>query len=134
MGRSIKTIFKISILIILCSPLFAFGMEVGLVVESKSQQAISFQEQLQKLSPNHKIQLISADSFPSPDKTQSINTWLAMGPKALAVLLGRSNGKDRVLGLFVREKALEKTEKALSSQELLYSREHAHIRSSACSY
>lgn len=86
----------------------AIGATVGLVVESKSAQVTSFYKQLQSLSPDLDIQLYTTDSLPDSKSTKKVRTWMAMGPKALAVLLGRSNGHNRVLGLFVKEQAKSK--------------------------
>lgn len=117
MGRSIFNFLKIGLLALLCTPVLAKGLTVGLVVESKSQQAISFHSQLEKNSPNHSISLYSLEDFSSDKDISDVNTWLAMGPKSLAVILGRANGNARVLGLFVREKAKAKLEKLYASKK-----------------
>lgn len=111
MGRSIITFLKIGLLALLCAPALANGLTVGLVVESKSQQAISFHSQLKKISPKQSINLYSLEDISGKGGPADVNTWLAMGPKALAVVLGRTHDDQRILGLFVREKAKAKLEK-----------------------
>ena len=116
MGSSIYTLVRIGLLALLCMPSIAVGVTVGLVVESQSQQAVSFHAQLKKLSPDHTIALYSIDNLPKAED-KGIHTWMAMGPKALAVLLGRTNGSDRILGLFVKEKAKTKLKKLYPNKQ-----------------
>jgi len=111
MGRSFITFIQISLLAILCSPAWASDTAVALVVESKTKQALSFHSQLQQLRSDLTIELFSSDALPDAKTFKTIPTILAMGPKALAVVLGRSDNRSRILGLFVRENAKSKLQK-----------------------
>jgi len=90
--------------LILC-PVFSWGATVGLLVDSKNDQAISFQTHLQQLSPQHDISLITPDSLPD---TQPIDAWFTIGPKVLAKLLNQSKYKQPILSLFITQASAEK--------------------------
>ena len=106
MGSSgyIQLIRGLIFVLILC-PVFSWGATVGLLVDSKSDQALSFQAHLKKLSPQHDIPLITPDLL--SDALQ-IDAWFTIGPKALAKLLERPVHKQPILSLFITQASAEK--------------------------
>jgi len=100
MGRSIDCLIKpIIICISMLFTLNAMGATVGLVVDAPSKQIALFQKQLQILSPNDNIQVISLSQL---TQTQTFDKWITLGPNALGQLLSRSNALNSpVLALFL---------------------------------
>ncbi|MFT7108395.1 MAG: hypothetical protein ACI843_000030 [Psychrobacter glaciei] len=88
----------------------SIGSTVGLLVEDKNQQALEFQTVVAQLNPNFTFQLYTSTELPKAVLSNSINTWIALGAKPLAMILGRikplANANEiRILGLFVRTEA-----------------------------
>lgn len=90
--------------LILC-PAFTWGATVGLLVDSKSDQAISFQVHLKKLSPEHDISLITPDMLTGDT---SVDAWFTIGPKVLAKLLEQPKYQQPILSLFITQSSAQK--------------------------
>ncbi len=90
--------------LVLC-PVFSWGATVGVLVDSKNDQAISFKTHLQQLSPQHEISLVTPDSL---SDLQLVDAWFTIGPKVLAQLLKRAEYKQPILSLFITQSSAEK--------------------------
>jgi hypothetical protein len=93
----------------------SIGSTIGLLVEDKNTQAIQFQAALGQLNPNFTFQLYTLEQLPVDVSLSPTKTWIALGAKPLAMVLGRinsspSSSKTRILGLFIRSKAKSKLE------------------------
>ena len=89
------------------------GATVGLLVEDNNQQVQRFQTAIKQARPQDNFKLYTYKSLPKDLSTVAIDSWLAMGAKSLAVILGRSDVKHgkRILGLFIRSDAKAKLKK-----------------------
>lgn len=115
MGSSIfHYIQRLTVIVLLLCTFPVLGATVGLLVEEKNPQVKRFHADLIKSRPQDQIKLYTLKKLPKDLATTNNTTWLAMGTKPLAVLLGRmTNNKNqpRILGLFVRPEAREKLSK-----------------------
>jgi ABC-type uncharacterized transport system substrate-binding protein len=86
------------------------GATVGLLVEADNKQAQNFQAAMRLARAQDTFQLYTLQSLPNDLSQTPVESWLAMGAKSLAILLGRLNvnHNKRVLGLFVRPEAKAK--------------------------
>jgi hypothetical protein len=110
--QHIKYTFILVLILISCQ---SIGSTVGLLVEDNNKQAMQFQAALDQLNPSSTFQLYTIDQLPKDLSSNSTKTWIALGAKPLAVVLGRiksstNANKARILGLFVRSEAKVKLE------------------------
>jgi len=117
MGSSVLHGIKLMgiLALLLCSSI-SLGATVGLLVEDNNLQVKQFQLQLSKLRPSDQFQLFTLQKLPKKNPSKEIKTWIAMGAKSLAVLLGRIDNTNtaqpaKILGLFVRPEAISKLTK-----------------------
>jgi hypothetical protein len=116
MGSSVVQHLKhLAIIAMLLCSSQALGATVGLLVEDNNQQVRQFKSTLNKGQPSVNFQLYTLQNLPEDLSLNTVDTWLAMGAKPLAVLLGRlkttsASNKKRILGLFVRIEAKRKLE------------------------
>ena len=111
MGSSISHCFsRIALVALLLCSFETMGATVGLLVEDNNQQVQRFQIAIKQARPQDSFKLYTYKSLPKDLSTVAIDSWLAMGAKSLAVLLGRSDVKHgkRILGLFIRSDAKAK--------------------------
>ncbi len=90
--------------LMLC-PVFSWGATVGLLVDSKTDQALSFHQHLTPLIPLHSLTLYSVNQL---SENPNVDRWLTIGPKALAELLAIPDYKQPILSLFVTSLAAKK--------------------------
>lgn len=114
MGSSISHCFsRIALVALLLCSFETMGATVGLLVEDNNQQVQRFQTAIKQARPQDSFKLYTYKSLPKDLSTVAIDSWLAMGAKSLAVILGRSDVKHgkRILGLFIRSDAKAKLKK-----------------------
>ncbi len=99
-----RYLLGVLVTLILC-PVFSWGATVGLLVDTKTDQALSFHEHLTPLVPLHTITLYSVMQLP---EKPAVDYWLTIGPKALAALLAMPDYKQPILSLFVTSSAVNK--------------------------
>ena len=93
------------LLVLILCPVISWGATVGLLVDSKTDQAISFQSHLKRLSPEHNITIFTPDQL---NGSHSIDAWFTIGPKALASLLLVPKYSQPILSLFITQASAEK--------------------------
>ncbi len=93
------------LLVLILCPLYSWGATVGLLVDKKSDQALSFQKHLKKHSPDHNILIVTPEQL--SEKVQ-VDAWFTIGPKVLGRLLGDDTYKQPVLSLFIGVGSSEK--------------------------
>lgn len=103
MGRSVQAIKITTIWLCMLFSLTSWGATVGLLVDNQSEQILTFQKQLQHLTPNDQIRLISTSQLKDIAKAD-IHRWVTLGPKALSELLPALNqAKTPILALFLSD-------------------------------
>ena len=114
MGSSIIHCIKRTVMyaLLLCS-FDVFGATVGLLVEDNNQQVQRFKSELGKIRSQDTFKLYTLKSLPQDINSAEVDSWLAMGAKSLAVLLGRTKKESskQILGLFIRGDARKKLKK-----------------------
>jgi len=88
---------------------------VGLAVEGRTQQVEQFYSQLNQATPEHNIVLVDLDN-PTKQHPKDISRWVAVGVKALAKVMSRTDDDVPVLGLFVKIEALDQLKRLHPTQ------------------
>ncbi len=103
-SRFNRYVMGVLVTLMLC-PVFSWGATVGLLVDRKTDQALSFHQHLTPLIPLHNLTLYSVNQLSEKPK---VDRWLTIGPKALTALLATAEYKQPILSLFVTSLAAKK--------------------------
>jgi ABC-type uncharacterized transport system substrate-binding protein len=99
-----RYLLRVLVTLMLC-PVSSWGATVGLLVDTRTDQARSFYQHLTPLIPQHTLTLYSADQL---SEKLTVDQWLTIGPKALSALLLMPNYKQPILSLFITSSATKK--------------------------